>query len=284
MELSVFADEVSATLPHALAVIGSHGIGRVDVRSVNGTGVLDLSDTELAELRAALDGENMTVASVATGIGKVAVTALPTEAARFTRALEIADRLSASHIRVFSWYAPEDCWDAPQRTAHAAEIAAALADFDRRGQQAGVTVVVENERNTFADSPQRMLDVLQQVGSPTLRTAYDPANYVHCGHDPYTEVFGKLRTWLGCLHVKDVDAAGVHTVAGAGVCRWPEILADLARDPVPCYLSLEPHLARAGAAGGFTGPDKFRDAVVALNSLLPDADPPGPTTRKDVLS
>lgn len=282
LELSAFADEVSAALPDALQVIRSHGIRRVDVRSVNGTGVLALSDTELAEVQAVLDGEGMTVASVATGIGKGPVTALPTESARFTQALEVADRLAASHIRVFSWYAPAGSWDTPQRTAHAEEIASALADFDHRAGQASVTVVVENERETFAESPHHMLNLLQHVGSPTLRTAYDPANYVHCGHDPYSGVFATLRTWLGCLHVKDVDAAGVHTVAGAGVCRWPQILADLGRDPVDCYLSLEPHLAQAGAAGGFTGPDKFREAVAALARLLPDAD--GPNTRKDVLS
>jgi hypothetical protein len=37
---------------------------------------------------------------------------------------------------------------------------------------------------------------------------------------------------------------------------------------VQCFLSLEPHLATAGAFGGTSGPEGFRRAARALKGLL----------------
>jgi hypothetical protein len=48
------------------------------------------------------------------------------------------------------------------------------------------------------------------------------------------------------------------------------VLAAARRAGYQGYLSLEPHLAIAGRAGGFSGADLFRTAADALRGILAD--------------
>jgi sugar phosphate isomerase/epimerase len=269
MSLAAFADEISPTLPEALATVRSRGVDRIDLRSVGNINILDLDDRQVDDIRRLLADEGVTVAAIATPIGKVPVDSpAATERVRFERALDIAIRLSARYIRVFSGYGPEKTWrsDADRDVWNNA-VTHRIAGMDVEAARNGVTVLVENDRGTYAESPDRMLTLLDDTGSDTIRTAFDAANYVLCGFDAYS-AFTALRAWLGCLHVKDVDDAGRVVVAGQGRCRWPAILEEMVVAPTQAYLSLEPHLQSAGVAGGFSGIDGFADAAAALSALL----------------
>ncbi|GHO79327.1 hypothetical protein KSD_70980 [Ktedonobacter sp. SOSP1-85] len=68
--------------------------------------------------------------------------------------------------------------------------------------------------------------------------------------------------------MKDADAEGKVTPAGEGVACWPELLQRLRADGYDGFLSLEPHLANASRYKGFSGPDLFRRASQALQSML----------------
>lgn len=269
MPFAAFADEISPTLSEALAVLRGRGINRVDLRSVGNVNILDLDDRQIGEVERLLTGEGVAVAAIATPIGKVPVdTPVAADRARFERALDIATRLSAKYIRVFTGYGPEGTWQSEaDRDAWSNAVARRITDLDADAAQSGMTILVENDSATYAESPHRMVALLNDTGSDTVRTAFDAANYVLCGFDSYG-AFAALRPWIGCLHVKDVDRTGMTTVAGDGRCRWPEILDELAAAPTEAYLSLEPHLQFAGPAGGFSGIDGFADAASALSVLL----------------
>jgi sugar phosphate isomerase/epimerase len=134
---------------------------------------------------------------------------------------------------------------------------------------AGVTLVLENEKETYADTVLRCVDLLGTVDDRHLGAAFDAANFVQCGERPYPDAYRALRRWLAYVHVKDVTDGGEIVPAGEGTADWPAIIAALARDGYDGFLSLEPHLASGHRFGGFSGVEGFRRAARALRRLMP---------------
>ncbi|MDQ2741390.1 MAG: sugar phosphate isomerase/epimerase, partial [Chloroflexota bacterium] len=61
---------------------------------------------------------------------------------------------------------------------------------------------------------------------------------------------------------------GEVVAAGAGECRFPELLRQMQTDGYDGVFALEPHLKIAGPFRGFSGPDLFRHASQAFQRLL----------------
>ena len=93
-----------------------------------------------------------------------------------------------------------------------------------------------------------------------------------CLGSPVRVAFSTLAfpgTTLVYLQVKDALAATGQVVpAGRGDGQLREMLGALRDSGFTGFMSLEPHLARAGRYGGFSGPEGFRQASQALKFLL----------------
>src|SRR4051794_30660441 len=76
----------------------------------------------------------------------------------------------------------------------------ALAD---EAERQDVVLLHENEKEIYGDIPSRCLDVVESVGSPALRLAWDPANFVQVGVRPFDEGYAMLRPHVEYLQVKD---------------------------------------------------------------------------------
>ena len=115
----------------------------------------------------------------------------------------------------------------------------------------------------------RCADLITSVNSPALRATFDAANFVQCGVRPFSEAYGLLRPHLVYLQVKDALAATGEVVpAGRGDGQVRETLATLRDSGFGGFVSLEPHLARAGRYGGFSGPEGFTLAARSLKLIL----------------
>jgi sugar phosphate isomerase/epimerase len=98
--------------------------------------------------------------------------------------------------------------------------------------------------------------------------AWDSANFVQVGVRPFTDGYGPLRPYIEYLQVKDAVAADGRVVpAGEGDGELRETLTALRDDRYAGFASLEPHLAVAGALGGFSGPAMFGRAARAFARL-----------------
>jgi sugar phosphate isomerase/epimerase len=139
----------------------------------------------------------------------------------------------------------------------------------RAAEGAGVTLLHENEKAIYGDTPVRCLDILQTIDSPILRAAWDPANFVQCGVRPFSEGYAALRPYIAYLHIKDaLLGSGQIVPAGQGDGQWRETLAALRESGFDGFFSLEPHLASAGRFSGFSGPQQFHTAANAFKELL----------------
>lgn len=269
--IAALTDEIAPDLEAALSTMVAAGVTAAELRTVFGKNILELTDAEAGTAAAALRAAGLAVSGIASPIGKSALgRPHAEEEARLERALELAALLRTDRMRIFSFY-PEEGTAAASLPALGPEVVRRLAAFARRAELAGVTLLLENEVGLWGDVPSRCRQLLEAVGSPALRFAWDPANFLRSGvARPFDEGFALLADWVACAHVKDCLHDGEHTVAGRGDGQWPELLAALtARGGVP--LVMEPHLQLAGHSVGFTGPERFREAVAAVRALLQGA-------------
>lgn len=264
--LSGFADEISPDLELQCSVLDELGIKHIEFRSAWGSNILDLDDDQLDKAAAVLGKHGIRFSSVGSPIGKIGIhDDFDAHLTRFGRALEVAQRFDSPYIRLFSFFIPEG--DDP--ASHRDEVLRRMGALLERASGHDVILLHENEKEIYGDVPDRCLDIVESLGSTQLRLIWDAANYVQCGVTPFTEGYEKLRPYLAYVHVKDALAAdGSVTPAGQGDGQLPETLRALRSDGFDGFFSMEPHLAHAGSAGGFSGPELFHQATNAFTDLL----------------
>ena len=264
--LTGFADEISPELDEQLETLAQESISYMELRSVWNTNVLDLSDAELDRVKSATAERGIRISSIGSPIGKVPVTdPFGQHLERFRRALRAVHVMEAPYVRVFSFFIPEG-----QEPGHyREEVIGRLGTLAGEAEESGITLLHENEKEIYGDVPSRCLDILAGVDSPALRAAWDAANFVQCGVNPYKEGYTSLRPYIEYVHVKDA-LSGSDTVvpAGEGDGQLPETISALRASSFEGFFSLEPHLASAGTYSGFSGPELFRKAAGAFKGLL----------------
>lgn len=264
--LSAFADEISPDLGEQLDVLSGEGIRHLELRGVWNKNVLRLSDEDLDRVGETLRERGFGVSSVGSPIGKIGIRdPFAPHLEDFERALDVAERLQAPYIRIFSFFIP----DGEDPAAHRGEVMRRMEELVRRAEKRGVTLLHENEKHIYGDIPERCVDLLQTCASPRLRAAFDPANFVQCGVRPFEDGWPVLAAHTEYGHIKDARFAdGSVTPAGQGDGDLHAWLAALKERGFGGFLSLEPHLAAAGTFSGFSGPELFRVAATALKQLL----------------
>jgi sugar phosphate isomerase/epimerase len=265
--LSGFGDEIDPDPAVQVAVLKALGSSHIEVRSAWGTNVVDFSDDQLTALTALLGKEGMRASAVASPIGKVDVSLDPAlEVQRLRRVIRVAHALETPNIRIFSFFRGEGVAVESIRddVMHRMRL---LAD---EAEREGVVLLHENEKDIYGDTPERVLDLVESVGSPALRLAWDSANFVQVGvTHPHDDGYAMLRPYLDYLQVKDaVAATGTVVPAGQGDGQVAATLTALRDDGYAGYASLEPHLDEAHALGGFSGPAAFGEAARAFGALL----------------
>ncbi len=272
IRLSAFADEISPDLDEQADVLLSESIHFIDFRAAWNTNILDLTDEQVIRAKELLDARGIGVAAIGSPIGKVPVnTPIAAHMERFERALTVAKLLATQYIRIFSFYPPMDrvaSEGASDPATYREEVLRYLREMTARASAAGIILTHENEKGIYGDTIARNVDLLQSIDNPYFRAVLDPANYLQCQQTPYPDAYEAVRPWLEYVHVKDVRADETLVVAGEGEGHWPELLQRLHTDGYDGFLSLEPHLAKAGQYQGFSGPERFRRASQALQGLL----------------
>jgi len=261
--LSGFADEISPELHVQLDVLNRLGINYLELRGVWGKNVLALSDEEVRTIKGELDRRGIKVSAIGSPIGKIRIDdPFEPHLQAFQRALELAERLQCRYIRLFSFFVPEGRAD-----AYRPQVMERLGALVRAAEGHPVTLLHENERHIYGDIPRRCLDIHQTF--PQVRMTFDPANFILCGVRPFSEGYELLKDYIEYVHVKDgLMAEGRVVPAGQGDGQWRELLGALKARGFDGFLSLEPHLASAGAFSGFSGPELFEVAAKALRALL----------------
>jgi sugar phosphate isomerase/epimerase len=267
--LSAFADEIDPEPQKQIDVLQACGIRHIELRSILKTNVLDLTDLQVQELKSLLDKHGFKLSAIGSPIGKVVIDQpFSPHLQRFRRAVELAKVFGTQNIRIFSYYLTEGGeWDDWRR-----EVLDRMWEKCKIAEQAGVRLVHENEHRIYGDSPERVRDLMEtvteQVTTPCFGAAYDPANYVFCGYDPW-QGWELTKEYTVHFHIKDWFPGEKHgRLAGEGQGRIADVMADAVKRGYNGFATLEPHLLGGGPTGGVTGPDLFPKAAAAFKAIL----------------
>jgi sugar phosphate isomerase/epimerase len=273
IRLAGIGDEAAIGLPGQIAALRRLNWSALELRTVDGTAVGDLGPDAFRAIAQQLRAAGLDVVCLASRIGNWArpITG-PFE--DDLEELEVLARqceiLDCRYIRIMS-YPNGDLAESHWR----AQVVERIAHLTRRAEQLGVTLLHENCAGWAGDSAERMLHLLDEVGSPALRLLFDLGNGIAHGYDAYG-MMNKILPHIEHVHVKDavMTADGpVYTIPGDGQARVVDSLRLLLGAGYRGTLSLEPHLARIpheGRTARGDAADRFVDAGRGLRALLDD--------------
>ena len=263
--LSGFADEIAAEPHEQIAALRANEVRYLELRGVGGKGVLDLSSEEVEAFRTDLAVAGIGVSAIGSPIGKVSIRSnLEEHLGRFETALQRAEEFGTQYVRLFSFYHEGEAAGEVREV-----VIGELGCMTRRAEEAGVILLHENEKGIYGDVPERCLDLLQTVDSPSFRAVFDPANFVQCGVASVAQAWELLGPHVEYFHIKDAIAAtGAVVPAGYGDGELDRILGSALEAGFDGFLSLEPHLKADDPVHGGDGAERFGKAVAALRAVL----------------
>lgn len=252
-KISGFSDEIAEDIDTQFQVLKKLNMGYFEPRGIDGKNIAALSDGEVSALKEKMDKSGIRVSSIGSPVGKVKLEEdFEPHFEQFKRVVEIAGKLGAGYIRMFSFYhsaQPETGEEKPGEWSREErqQVLERLGRMVAYAEKADVVLLHENEKDIYGDTAERCLDLMEELGCAHFKAVFDPANFVQCGQDT-KEAYRKLKKHIAYVHIKDaVSADGKVVPAGSGDGNVEFILKDLLESGYDGYLSLEPHL------GSFAG-------------------------------
>lgn len=267
--LSAFADEISPNLDQQIATLVRLNVPGLDLRSVDGVNVLDLSDEQLREVASKCADNGLHVQAIGSPVNKVALSGTNQiqEFEKLKKAINAANLTGTKGIRIFSPEVPEASYEAAW-----SEVESWMAEQIDLAASEGVTLLHENDARFYGAYPAGSKKLFERFGSPTFRAAFDFANTVLIGYRAMDDWFPWILPHLHTLHIKDsIEAENRVVPAGEGDGQMVQTIKWLVAQGWSGPLTIEPHLASAGKFGGFSGEQLFEEAVNALHRVLEEA-------------
>lgn len=232
-QLAAFADEAGSSLKEQIAAMKDNGISYLEIRGIDGENIADITNEKAKEIKKYLDEAGIAVWSLGSPYGKINIEDdFQPHLDKFSRGLELADMLEAKHIRMFSFFMPEDKNPEDYRDA----VMERLGKFVEKAKGSGIVLCHENEKGIYGDIASRCVEIHRQF--PELRAVFDPANFVQCGQDN-AKAWEMLSPYVEYMHIKDAKSGGSIVPAGMGDGQIPYLLSKYQGQ----ILTLEPHLA-----------------------------------------
>lgn len=202
--LSGFSDEIDEKIEVQFQSMKKLGIPYFEARGIDGKNIADLTDEEIEALCRKMNEYGMKVSSIGSPIGKILITDdFESHFQRFQRVVEIAKKLDAKYIRIFSFYIPEG----EQPELYRDEVFARLRKMCEYAKSQNVILLHENEKDIYGDSVERCTALMSEIYSEYFKAVFDPANFVQCGENA-KDAFLKLKPYIAYVHIKDATKDG----------------------------------------------------------------------------
>lgn len=137
-----------------------------------------------------------------------------------SRYVDFAEAIGARFVRV---YGGADGFGPDSR----ADLMDSIRKLARAAEAKGITLLVENHPGTLALTGEDTAAIVREVGHPSVRALYDPANVLYHSHEAWRETLSRQQGLVAYVHVKDYRVEEDKRVAcpvGEGVVPWPDIL------------------------------------------------------------
>lgn len=278
---SIFSDEISPDFAAAVAVAAECGLHYIDLRNAWGKQWHQFEQQDWQRMRQLLQERDMQLGCIQSQFGKCDI-GEEYETSHFPKVdylVEEAQFFGVDVIRMFPfWNADHSRVEVrPNLAAMLPQIADKLGRALQKVEAAGLTFAIEPEHATYSGSLSEVRMVIDAVGSPALKVAWDVANDL--GAEPlFPGRYALIRGLVANVHVKerpfptsDASAWHMRVLLGTGAVPWPEVIAALQTDGYAGVYSIETHF---GSRGPYGWP-KLQSAstwyMYALRELLENA-------------
>ena len=238
--LSGFADEIHENLGEQIRVLKKLGMSHVEMRGVNGKGLVEYSMDEVKEIKKQLDAEGIRLSSVGSPIGKIQITDdFAPHMELYKHTVDIAHAMETDYIRMFSFFMPEN-EDYGQYKDPVMERLGKMVDYAKAND---IILLHENEKYIYGDKAPRCMEIQKAFYGEHYKAVFDFANFVQCKQDTL-EAYEMMKPYVAYIHIKDAlwsDASVVPPGTGDG--HLEEILRKFKASGYQGFLSLEPHLS-----------------------------------------
>lgn len=263
INIYAFADETSPNIDHQIIAMKRNNLQGLEVRTVDGQSVADISLEKAREVREKMDAAGLKVWSIGSPIGKIDIESGDIEAhfRLLEHTLEVGKALGADNIRLFSFYIPQGK-NPDDYTGKVVDLVKRMVEICKAY---GFNACHENEKGIFGDTPERCLKLFKEI--PDLKGIFDFANYVQCGVDTL-KAWELLRKNTYYIHVKDCLNNGTVVTAGNGAGNIFPIVKDYMKLG-GSHFTMEPHLT---IFEGLAKLERAGEVSVVPNNTFPDAD------------
>ena len=238
IKLAINFDEISDNFQEAADVMQELGIKYGELRTVNGKNFVFWSDEEVGAFRRLLNEHGITILAAATPLFKWYSSdddaevihdsfgfnpRLSEEEKRqtITRAIEVANALEISKLRIFSELKSAD--DTAGDFASSRLLEYALSEAAKRN----VNLLIENEPVCRIHTKAALIDFLNKNQSPNLKLWLDVANLLEIGETIDENFLSAIGPRTGYIHVKNYivkDGVRQYVPAGDGEIDYNSIL------------------------------------------------------------
>ena len=275
--IAAITDEFSPQdLEAALTGMAAVGMTGAELRVVGGKNMIDLPDAEIDRVRDTVKKHGMEIMSLASPVLKCVLPDSPALDSRvqhdvfgspFTyedqprltkRAFEIAERLGARIIRVFSY------WRTVEPESAYPRLGEALHALAEEAARRGMIIALENEHACNVGTGVEAGKLLATFDHSALQLLWDPANAFVLGENAFPDGYNAVPAdRIVHVHAKDcfvTDHKPTWGPVGEMGIDWRGQIAALRRDGYTGWLSLETH---------WTGPngDKFEASTICGKNL-----------------
>lgn len=275
IEISGFADEIDMDLGKQIQVLNNLKLHHVEMRGVNGKGLVEYSLNEVKEIKKQLADGGIRLSSVGSPIGKIKITDdFASHMELYKHTVEIAHEMETPYIRMFSFFMPENESYVPYKSKVMEQLGQ-LSDYAKTNE---IVLLHENEKDIYGDMAERCLDIMKEFYGDHFKAVFDFANFVQC-HQDTLEAYELLKPYIVYIHIKDALWSDASVVpAGMGDGHVEEILKKIKDTGYKGFLSLEPHLAdftgfgdlekNAAKKEKLSGEEAFTMAYEALMKII----------------
>ncbi len=255
-KLSIITDEVTHDFKRALDWVQAQGLRWVELRSIDRRNLVDLTDEEMQAIKRELDERGLKTICIASPYLKCSLyKGAPAERGDtffsqaddyeghrqiLRRSIQAAHIFGTNMVRIFSF------WKEPNQTPEMWDlIAERLKESVAVAAEEGIILALETEHAVNAATGRQVRELIDRVGSSTLRAIWDPGNVVWAGEDPIAD-YPHLSGYIVHVHLKDAvttpEGRTQAAVLGEGRVGYPKPLEVLQADGWEGGLSLEPHM------------------------------------------
>ncbi len=249
IKLSVFSDDLAADWQRSIAIAQEAGVQGLEIRNIWGKSSKDLTDDEAKGMAKALKGTGLGISCMGSTYGRLfwlddpdAKKMTEDVLAKMIRFCEIFD---TNLIRIFALWIPgyedhKDKWAVRPRfnLDLLTRIVRNMEDSVRMAEKAGVSLLIENEGNSYSGTCREARLIMEAVDSPAVQCIFHPRLAGLTGEPAYPEGYNQTRQYTKHVHMGRLDYYWDGT---APTIPHREVLEALVADNYDGWITIERH-------------------------------------------